>query len=84
MKKSVLTDEIKNIKLVYYIGSKKVKQTTVKKLGRKITNLLASLNWKKWSRVELTVRYGVGENAMTLTNKDKAIWANEAFIKEYA
>ena len=76
-------DKIKNIRLVYYIGSRKVKQTTVKKLGRKITNLLASLNWGKWSRVELTVRYGVGENSMTLTNKDEAMWALTAFIKEY-
>lgn len=76
-------DKIKNIKLVYYIGSKKIKQTTVKKLGRKITNLLASLNWKKYSRIEITVRYGVGDNSMTLKNKSDAMWANLAFIKEY-
>ena len=75
-------DKIKNIKLVYYIGSKKDKQTTVKKLGRKITNLLASLNFKKYSRIEITVRYGVGENSMTLTNKDEAMEALQAFIKE--
>jgi len=76
-------NNIKNIQLIFYQGSKKVRQTTVKKLGRKITNLLASLNWKKWSRIELTVRYGVGENAMALHNKSEADWANQVFIKEY-
>ncbi len=81
--KDVLKDKIKNIQLVFYIGSKKIRQTTVKKLGRKITNLLASLNWKKWTRIELTVRYGVGENAMSLHNEDEAKWANQVFIKEY-
>lgn len=76
-------DKIKNIRLIYYNKSGKVKQTTIKKLGRKITNLLASLNWKKWTRIELTVRYAIGENSMTLTNKSEAMWANQAFIKEY-
>lgn len=76
-------DKIKNIRLIYYKGSHKVKQTTVKKLGRKITNLLASLNWKKWSRIELTVRYVRGENSMALHGKEDALWANQAFIKEY-
>jgi hypothetical protein len=76
-------DKIKNIRLVYYKGSNKVKQTTVKKLGRKITNLLASLNWEKYSRIELLVRYAVGDNSMTLKNKEDAMWANQSFIKEY-
>jgi hypothetical protein len=76
-------DKIKNIRLVYYKGGKQVKQSTLTLINRRITNILASLNWGKWSRVELTVRYGVGENAMTLTNKDEAMWANTCFIKEY-
>lgn len=82
-KEKINPDKVKNIKLIYYVGSKKVKQTTVKKLGRKIYNLLASLNWKKWTKVELTVRYTVGENSMTLTNKNEAMWSLQNFIKEY-
>jgi hypothetical protein len=34
--------------------------------------------------VEITVRYIKGENAMTLKNREDAMWAYQAFIKEYS
>lgn len=76
-------DKIKNIRLTYYVDSKKVKQSTLTLINRRITNLLTSLNWDKWSRIELVVRYMVGNNSMTLRNKSEAMWANKVFVKEY-
>jgi len=81
MKKN--NDKIKNIRLVYYQGSKKVKQTTRTAINRKISFLSASLNWHKWSRIEISVRYTVGDNSMSLYNKSDAMWALKTFIKEY-
>jgi hypothetical protein len=76
-------DKIRNIKLVYYKGSKRFKTSTIRTINRKISFLLASLNWGKWSRIEITVRYAIGTNSMTLKNKSDAMWCLTAFVKEY-
>jgi len=76
-------DTIKNVRLIYFRDHKRSKQITVKKVGRRIANLLASIDWDKFSSVEIMVRYGVGENAMTLLSDSDARWALQCFIREY-
>jgi hypothetical protein len=76
-------DAIKNIQFIYYKDGKQAKQTTRKKLGRRITNLLASLNFDKYSPIKINVRYIKGENSMTMKSDEDARWALQCFIKEY-
>ena len=84
MSKLLAEDQIKNIQLVFYKDGKQVKQTTKKKLGRKITNVLASLNFNKYSPIKITVRYAKGDNSMTMLSNEDARWALQCFVKEYS
>ena len=78
-----MNDKVKNISLYYFKRGKQVKQHTLRRFGRKIYRLVRLLNFKKWSKVEIVVRYQVGYNSMTLMNKSDAEWCINAFIKEY-